>query len=1053
MIGLRAENDRSSKSFFTNAAQGGVSNRRSYRFAERYGGRFFVSGVSGSFSKHARQLQATEKKYLRPAPAYQYEPVLERHQKEELRREAVRLLEMEEQLAELQRLRELKRQRDRARRKKKLEYNAAQSVQQCFKRFLTRRADGAVDAMVCFLRVIEAKQAIANAAWAAAVIARFAQRAGRLWRLTLQRRRVAHAMAVENWWLVQEVASIYTLARRRAADECVFVCLREGLGRATEKQLALDEGQAKLRKARRKALQRKQKEKEKSKKVVKEDNFQFFMTEYDELGGTGGSLSSTSKLSDGGGFDEDSDSEEESRVRVRLGVDHVQARAPVRVFDRANPDHARIIELHAQRQAAQKVEHARRMQLMKERERRQEGERRAGAERERVVKEEEAVRRREQLASLVAEGRVKAERARTLARVKMEREAARKRKAAADMQDAEIRAREGAQMLQWDKEQHRGEAEASMGERGRGAQRTTSAGHNRGTSTGAGARAHKRTRSAENANADWTELPRNRGTEHTEEAESEAEAAKRERLEAARERARKRVVAAAAVQAAVVVCAVEPKKPGVPRLADPAAIERARLNKQKQEDMVEAMACQVEADRRNKFTSDDAVQRNRAAVQKRLADKKRRAREAKEEEEKEEAERRRNVEGVLALAAERLKRDLDKKRRKEIDRRKSMGLDTTSAELIGVGYSGENVVKERRKLKNKSKQTGNSPTPSHNSQTSPKRFIETGVDGALEDSNDADSLDADAVLRMLTRSLNEHPAAPPKDKSMGGMFFPPDGEGEGEEAGGEEGEGSDSDLSDRSRSKSGSSNGSGGSGGNEGSRGNGGSGNDRAGTGGTGVSSAHEGNSERDFGVGDFEDFFTGGPAQLLYRDTGGALVKAEAGEGDVDEEAEALAWGASVEDLELLRSMRQPTTTTIANTSKGGIYGGKTKVLTIPKQLHNTPYFAAYLKHTDSGEGDSTAPAPPAPAPTPGPPPAAKNRQKGASTSAPAPALDEEFLEFQANQQMGVGRVASLLRMVSKARSSLNKGQGMGVGVGQGGMGEGIDSETEGVRPSMTRA
>jgi hypothetical protein len=38
-------------------------------------------------------------------------------------------------------------------------------------------------------------------------------------------------MAVENWFLIEEVASIYTLARRRAADECIFTSLREGLFR------------------------------------------------------------------------------------------------------------------------------------------------------------------------------------------------------------------------------------------------------------------------------------------------------------------------------------------------------------------------------------------------------------------------------------------------------------------------------------------------------------------------------------------------------------------------------------------------------------------------------------------------------------------------------------------------------------------------------------------------------------------------------------------------------------------------------------------------------
>ena len=83
---------------------------------------------------------------------YTFEPLLEKHQKEELRRDAQRLLEMEEQLAQLQKMRELKRKRDRDRRKKKLEFMSACCIQRCFRAYLQYKVDHSADLIVSFLR-------------------------------------------------------------------------------------------------------------------------------------------------------------------------------------------------------------------------------------------------------------------------------------------------------------------------------------------------------------------------------------------------------------------------------------------------------------------------------------------------------------------------------------------------------------------------------------------------------------------------------------------------------------------------------------------------------------------------------------------------------------------------------------------------------------------------------------------------------------------------------------------------------------------------------------
>lgn len=72
---------------------------RSYKFAEKLTGRFFVSGVSGSFQKYNKFLNRIEEKEAKEK--YTYAPVMEKHRKEELKMEAQRLMEIEEKLNEV----------------------------------------------------------------------------------------------------------------------------------------------------------------------------------------------------------------------------------------------------------------------------------------------------------------------------------------------------------------------------------------------------------------------------------------------------------------------------------------------------------------------------------------------------------------------------------------------------------------------------------------------------------------------------------------------------------------------------------------------------------------------------------------------------------------------------------------------------------------------------------------------------------------------------------------------------------------------------------------
>jgi hypothetical protein len=101
-------------------------------------------------------------------------------------------------------------------------------------------------------------------------------------------RSIARHMAQESWGVVQEVACIWTLARRRATDELLFNAAKEGTARAVR---AITESGAVLRpkKGSRKVkdLAKTVSKKQPRKTSKGGDNAQFFLTEFDD--GTAGS--------------------------------------------------------------------------------------------------------------------------------------------------------------------------------------------------------------------------------------------------------------------------------------------------------------------------------------------------------------------------------------------------------------------------------------------------------------------------------------------------------------------------------------------------------------------------------------------------------------------------------------------------------------------------------------------------------------------------------------------------------------------------------------------
>lgn len=93
MLGLRVD----SEQYLQNANQ----HKKTYRFAERLNGRFFVSGISGGFEKYEKLKNGSDIAPPIKKIKYSYQPVLERAQREEFRKEAEKLLELEEKLAEV----------------------------------------------------------------------------------------------------------------------------------------------------------------------------------------------------------------------------------------------------------------------------------------------------------------------------------------------------------------------------------------------------------------------------------------------------------------------------------------------------------------------------------------------------------------------------------------------------------------------------------------------------------------------------------------------------------------------------------------------------------------------------------------------------------------------------------------------------------------------------------------------------------------------------------------------------------------------------------------
>lgn len=126
-------------------------------------------------------------------------------------------------------------------------------------------------------------------------------------------RSAARRVARASWAGVQEVASLWTLARRRATDELIFTAVKEGTARAAK--AVLESGKylrppkkekgRKLKGSAAKAVPSRRRRKVQAASGKAGDNAQFFLTEFDD----GGSGPGRGSSSGGEGYDDYSSSE------------------------------------------------------------------------------------------------------------------------------------------------------------------------------------------------------------------------------------------------------------------------------------------------------------------------------------------------------------------------------------------------------------------------------------------------------------------------------------------------------------------------------------------------------------------------------------------------------------------------------------------------------------------------------------------------------------------------------------------------------------------------
>ena len=150
MLGLRVDSDVTVvRSLQGAAGSSQFNNARSHKFATKLAGRFYESNT---FQKHTKEVLGPDPIQIAQRKPKVAQAVFIQRQNQEIQQDSERLAELEEQLREIQKRKEMRRIRDRNRRKKKIEYLAVCKIQRTIRNFMLQKAQRAADLLVSFLR-------------------------------------------------------------------------------------------------------------------------------------------------------------------------------------------------------------------------------------------------------------------------------------------------------------------------------------------------------------------------------------------------------------------------------------------------------------------------------------------------------------------------------------------------------------------------------------------------------------------------------------------------------------------------------------------------------------------------------------------------------------------------------------------------------------------------------------------------------------------------------------------------------------------------------------
>lgn len=141
---------------------------------------------------------------------------------EEFRADAERLAQLQARLEQVQRDRQLRETRRAERAERKLRYEAACTIQRAMQRYIRRKKDEAVNAIIEFLRTAYAVRAIHVASWAASTLSRLSG-LGRRW---LEARRMKEKQAMDKFLLQLTIERLVQQSMEAAVDSVAAATMR-----------------------------------------------------------------------------------------------------------------------------------------------------------------------------------------------------------------------------------------------------------------------------------------------------------------------------------------------------------------------------------------------------------------------------------------------------------------------------------------------------------------------------------------------------------------------------------------------------------------------------------------------------------------------------------------------------------------------------------------------------------------------------------------------------------------------------------------------------------